>query len=69
MNQKMITILPTLVTRTTSIHNYETSSQIITNENLPHAAIQTKKETLRGAFAPQMLFQGKVTAQDLHKAL
>ena len=70
MNQKMIIILPTSVTCTTSIHKCETSSpQIITSENLPHATIQTKKETLRGAFTPQMLFKVKGTAQDLHEAL
>ena len=66
----MITILPTSVTRTTSIHKCEMSSpQIITSENLPHTTIQTKKETLCGAFTPQMLFKVKGTAQDLHKAL
>lgn len=70
MNQEMINILPTTPKHTTPIHNREASSpQIITSKNPPPMWLSKQKDTLLGAFTPQILFKGKVSAPGPLKAL
>lgn len=56
VQQEVIKILPTTLAEATPIHNCKAPSpQIITCENLPHAAVQTKKDTWCVAFTPQKI--------------